>query len=381
MGIVDPAGDAGARADASAHDASNAMHDGGKSPSDSGMLPSDSGVDVASVEASAEASVGCAGNCPPGYICGSANGLAVCRAPSGVPLFAHVFVIMEENTSLSTLNASLTANAAPNFESLRATYATGTGYHGVAHPSLPNYIALTSGGTQGIGCDCQPAPGQGTCGSLDCNLLLGSCSCAQAATNLADQVETAHLTWTAFGEGMGAPCNLTDDTSTNYAVRHVPFLYYDDVQTDTTRCSSHVVDYASFDPTTAPNLTYIAPNLIHDMHNPIPAAQGNITSGDTWIGPTVATILASAAYKDGGLLVIVWDEDDGSGGITGSDDPVPIFVISPYAKHGGYMSAADMDHYSLLATIEDGLGLPRLGAAGVPRATVADSLADYFPAH
>ncbi len=322
----------------------------------------------------------CSGGCPPEYTCGTANGIPVCRAPSGVPLFSHVFLIMEENTSLSNLLASINANAAPNFASLLAKYASGTEYHGVSHPSLPNYVALTSGSTQGITCDCQAQPGQGTCGVTSCEALLGlgSCTCTQSVMNLADQIETANKTWTAFGESMGTACNVVN--AGNYAVRHVPFLYYDDIQTNTARCNSHVVDYSQFAPASPPDFTYIAPNLIDDMHNPVPATQGNITNGDKWIGPVVETITGSAAYKDGGLFVIVWDEDQDSGGATQStDDPVPIFVLSPYAKSGGYMAPATMDHYSLLATIEDGLGLPRMGNAGVPRASTADTLAEYFP--
>jgi hypothetical protein len=323
---------------------------------------------------------GCAGGCPSGYTCGTANGIPVCRAASGIPLFSHIFIIMEENTSLSTLEAAMTSNAAPNFAKIQAKYASGTQYHGVTHPSLPNYIALTSGSPQGIACDCEAQPGQGTCGLLSCSLLTGSCTCTQSVSNVGDQLETAGKTWMAFGEGMGTPCNLVDDATTSYAVRHVPFLYYDDIQTNATRCMSHVVDFTSFKIATAPDFTYIAPNLIDDMHNPAPATEANITNGDNWIGQIVTDITASSAYKDGGLFVIVWDEDDDSGGITGTDDPVPIYVLSPYAKSGGYMSAATMDHYSLLATIEDGFNMPRLGMAGASRPSTADTLADYFPA-
>jgi hypothetical protein len=74
--------------------------------------------------------------------------------------------------------------------------------------------------------------------------------------------------------------------------------------------------------------------------------------------------------------VVVWDEDDASGGVSGTDDPVPIFVMSPYAKSGGFVSATKADHYALLATFEDGLGLPRMG-----KAAKATPLADYFPAN
>jgi hypothetical protein len=279
-----------------------------------------------------------------------------------------------ENTSLSTLNAAMTGGMAPNLAALAAKYATSGDYHGVAHPSLPNYIALTSGGTQGVSCDGAAMADAGTCNAIDCNLLLGNCSCVTSAMNLADQLEAAQLTWMDYGESMGTPCNLVN--AGNYAVRHNPFLYYSDIQGNATRCDSHVVDFSSFDPASPVRFNYIAPNLIDDMHNPDPTTSANIPDGDMWIGPHVASIVQSAAYAKGALLVVVWDEDDASGGITGTDDPVPIFVISPYAKHPGYVSAVKLDHYSLLATFEDGLGLPRLG-----NASSATALADFFPAN
>ena len=318
------------------------------------------------------------GGCPSGYTAGTANGLPVCRAASGIPLFSNVFVVLMENTSLSTLAPALAdGGAAPNLGAMARTYATGSDYHGVAHPSLPNYIALASGSTQGITCDCEAIPDAGTCGLL-CNATfnVGTCTCSQNAQSIADQLETAGKTWMAFGEDMGAstPCNLV--TAGNYAVRHVPFLYFDDIQANATRCDSHVVDFSFFDVSSAPSFTFIAPNLIDDMHNPDPTNSTNIPDGDEWIGPQVAKIVASKAYASGGLLVVVWDEDDLSGaGPLNTDNPVPIFVLSPYAKSGGYVSSIQANHYSLLATFEDGLGLPRLGSAAT-----ATPLTDYFPA-
>jgi|SRR5579859_63656 len=314
----------------------------------------------------------CGGGCPTGTTCGTANGLPACRAPSGIPLFTNVFVILMENTSLSTLTPAMKNGTAPNLAAMAAKYATGSDYHGVAHPSLPNYVALTSGDVQGIACDCKADPAGGSCNDLTCNLLLGSCGCVQKVTHLGDQLEAAHLTWMDYGEDMGTPCNRTD--SGNYAVRHNPFLYYDDVQSDAARCAAHVVDFTQLDPASPPRFAFIAPNLVDDMHNPDPTNSTNIPDGDTWIGPHVASIVASAAYTKGGLLVVVWDEDDGSGGITGTDDPVPIFVLSPYARAGGYVSSVKADHYALLATIEDGLGVGRLG-----KAASATPLVDYFP--
>lgn len=326
------------------------------------------------------------GTCPSGYTCGTANGLPVCRAPSGIPLFSNVFVILMENMTLSSLQSVMSAGDAPNLTSMASSYATGSQYYGVAHPSLPNYIALTSGDTQGITCDCQADPGVSACslGGLACQAQIGlgfPCSCPVDASNIADQLEAAGKSWMAFGEGMGSPCSVTDSTTSHYAQRHVPFLYYNDIRSDSARCGAHVVDFSSFSPASAAAFNFIAPNLVDDMHDPTSITTGpqtaNVENGDKWLGPQIAAITASAAYKDGGLVVVVWDEDDSSGGLTeSSDDPIEIFVISPYAKSGGYVSSVKADHYALLATFEDGLGLPRLGnAAG------ATPLTDYFPAN
>jgi hypothetical protein len=323
---------------------------------------------------SGDASVGC-GTCPTGYTCGTANGIAVCRATTtSIPLFSHVFVILMENTSLSTLQAAITANTAPTLKMLQSTYASASNYHGVAHPSLPNYIALTSGDTQGIGCDCKAQKNQGSCNLVTCNLVLGSCSCDNNAMHIGDQLEAAipPKTWMDFGEDMGTACNLVDNG--NYAVRHNPFLYYDDVQTVSTRCNAHVVDFTKLDLSAPADFTFIAPNLIDDMHNPDPTDSTNIPDGDSWLGTHVSAIMASSGYKNGGLLVVVWDEDDGSGGINGTDVPVGIFVMSPYAKSAGYSSPTKANHYSLLATFEDGLGVGRLGMA-----VKAAPLSDFFP--
>ena len=159
--------------------------------------------------------------CPTGYACGTANGLPVCRSTTtNIPLFSHVFVILMENTSLTTLQAGITGNQAPNLKSWQSQYATGSDYHGVAHPSLPNYVGLTSGGTQGIGCDCSPEPGHGSCTVVVDYCF--TCTCDTQAQNLADQIEAAQKTWMDFGESMGTPCNVKD--SGNYAARHNPVV-------------------------------------------------------------------------------------------------------------------------------------------------------------
>jgi hypothetical protein len=113
------------------------------------------------------------------------------------------------------------------------------------------------------------------------------------------------------------------------------------------------------------------------MHDPPYPANGpqNQVNGDTWLATQVPAILDSAAYKNGGILFLVWDEDDDSG-VFAADDPIGLFVVSPLAIQNGYQSSVHNDHYGLLATFEDGLGLPRVG-----QASGATPLTDFFPAN
>lgn len=320
-------------------------------------------------------------NCPTGTTKAKMNGLDVCKTSTGVPLVEHVFVVVLENMSLDTFGEGDT----PTLDKLRKDNAIAKDYHGASHPSLPNYIAMTSGDTQGIGCDCKPttAGGLKACTNA-CNLFAQDCACNRNVKNIADQLEAKGLGWKAYGEGMGAACNLADDDNTGYAVRHVPFLYYDGIQGKPDRCKAHVVDLLPGGVSTAPDapaFQFVAPNLTHDGHDPVlPGFHStNLTNIDTFIGPFVKTITDSASFQKGGLLVIVFDEDDNSGFPT-ADDPIPLIVISPFAKKS-YESKVKADHYTLLATIEDALALGgRLGQAGKPRAGMADTLSDFFPA-
>ncbi len=313
------------------------------------------------------------GTCPGGYTCGAANGMPVCRASSGVPLFEHVFVIVMENTSKSTLDS---ATGTPFLQGLGMTAATLADFHGVAHPSLPNYIAMTSGDTQGISCDCAPDTSS-SCNAFNCGTLLSSCGCEVQAHNLADDLEAAGRTWRSYAENAATPCNAV--SATPYATKHVPFLYYDDIQSDAPRCMDHIVDYGQLaqdlaSASTTRNFTFIVPNLTNDMHDPVPAGAQNLTNGDMWLAQEVPKILASPAYADHGILFIVWDEDDLSG-LFAPDDPIPFFALSPLAKTA-YTSSGRGDHYAFLATIEDALAIPRLG-----NAIAATPFTDLFPSN
>jgi acid phosphatase len=90
--------------------------------------------------------------------------------------------------------------------------------------------------------------------------------------------------------------------------------------------------------------------MCHDTHD-CPVA-----TGDDWLKQVVGQITYSAAFKNNGVLFITWDEDDGS-----ASNHVLTLVVTPGTRH--MVSSRPYDHYSLLATIEDLMGVGRLGHA------------------
>ncbi len=163
----------------------------------------------------------CGGDCPTGFSCAPAG---YCATAAGVPAFGRVYVVIFENKALNDVRGS--ANA-PYLDGLMTSNAAATHYSGVTNPSLPNYIAMTSGDTWGIACDCHPT---GTaCTFITCNLALSSCGCHQDHEHIGDQLDDGGIEWREYGESMGTPCNHRLDTGDHYAAKHLPFLYYDDV--------------------------------------------------------------------------------------------------------------------------------------------------------
>jgi hypothetical protein len=126
-------------------------------------------------------------------------GGATAAAP--VPSFDHVVVIVFENKESTSV---LGNRAAPTFNSYGRRYAKLTRYYGVTHPSLPNYLALVSGSTQGITTTCT--------------------SCVFDAKTVADTIEASGRTWKTYAEGLPAP-GFLGPFNGRYAKKHTPFAY------------------------------------------------------------------------------------------------------------------------------------------------------------
>jgi phosphatidylinositol-3-phosphatase len=210
--------------------------------------------------------------------------------------------------------------------------------YAVSHPSLPNYLALTGGSTFGISSDC-----------TDCNV---------GATSLADQLAHAGISWKAYMEGLPSRC-FTGAGAGEYAKKHDPFIYYTRVAHDPAQCARIVpLDQLARDERsgTLPTFIWITPNLCHDMHDCSPA------TGDRFLSGLVPPLLRALGRN--GLLFVTWDEGTSSAGCCrrASGGHVATIVAGGLARAGGRMRSP-ADHYSVLQTIEDLLGLPRLRGA------------------
>jgi phosphatidylinositol-3-phosphatase len=232
------------------------------------------------------------------------------------PTPTHVFVIVMENRSYSQLIGDA------YIASLAAQYGVATNYQGVSHPSLPNYLALTSGSTWGItddGFHALPAGGIGA------------------------QLTAAGIDWRAYMEGMTNGCFHSPYP---YALKHNPFAYYGSA------CPAQVVSFDKFSEDLAgntPRFAWITPDLCHDGHD----CSNTVAEG--WLAQIVPMIVGSDAWKGGGLLFITWDEGEDS------SNSVLTLVIHPNPLV--HQSGRPYNHYSMLATIEDQLGVERLGLA------------------
>ena len=209
-------------------------------------------------------------------------------------------------------------------------------YRAVGSPSLPNYIGATAGTTHGIRDDRDPSV----------HALL--------TDNLFRQVRRAGGAARSYVEAMPAPCTL--QSTGRYAVKHNPAAYFvgdddrracetDDLPMGTANAGALVQDLAR---QSLPRFSFVIPDTCNDTHDCAVAV------GDAWLGDWVPRITGSPAYRAGSTaLFIVWDEPT----------PMPFIAIAPSIP-AGTRTTTTVDHYALLRTTEELLGLPPIGAAG-----------------
>jgi hypothetical protein len=189
---------------------------------------------------------------------------------------------------------------------------------------------------------------------------------------VADQLSTLGYEWRGYFGGLDPPCRhpapgAPDDTASAgpHAVAHDPFVHFHAI-VDRADCASAVLplDRLTEDLKAArstPRLAFVAPDRCAGGFQ-APCADG--TPGgpaavDAFLRRWVPAILRAPAYQADGLLVIGFDRGPDTGA-------VGAVALSPFIR-AGTRSAKAYDHYSLLRTVEDLLGLGgHLGLAGRP---------------
>lgn len=191
--------------------------------------------------------------------------------------------------------------------------------HAIGHPSEPNYLALFSGSTQGIHGD--------------------PCPVNFSAANVASELIAAGKTFAGYSESMphdgykGCYHGLYDRN-------HNPWVEFKNVP-----AADNLV-YRGF-PATVASLVWIVPNLCNDTHN------CRVKVGDTWLSQNLPAIIAWGKKHDG-LLILTWDEADPD---NSGKNHIPTVLVGPMIRNG-VADTQDVDHYSVLRTIEKILGVP-----------------------
>lgn len=227
------------------------------------------------------------------------------------PRIAHVVVVVFENEEKS----SVIGNAlAPTFNRYARSYVSLANYTAVAHPSLPNYLALVSGSTQGVTDDCT--------------------SCGPWGRSIGGLLSRAGRSWGGYAEGY--------PSSPRFAKKHMPFLYFRDG-------AAHVHSLSSLDDQHLPAYAFVAPDLCHDGHDCSLAVADSFLA--TWLPPLLRAPRTA--------VFVIFDEGKTS---IGGGGQVAAFVAGTAVKRHAVVGR-HVDHYTVLRTVEYLFGLPLLGAS------------------
>jgi acid phosphatase len=243
-------------------------------------------------------------------------------SPAGTAAVAprpdHVVVVMLENKDEGDV-----LREGPYLASLAASGATLTDMHAETHPSQPNYLALFSGDTQGVDDDRCPLTFDGA--------------------NLASELADAGYTFVGYSEDLPRP-GFTGCTAGGYARKHSPWTDFSTVPA----AANQPLSAMPSDYTALPTVSFVIPNLCHDMHDCA------VAEGDAWMRQNLDPY-AQWARAHHSLLVVSFDESESKGG----DNHIVTFAVGSDVAVGLITERAD--HYRLLRTLEDLYGLPPLG--------------------
>lgn len=244
-----------------------------------------------------------------------------CIAPAqaqSLPLPDHIVIVVEENQHFTQIIGNPDAHFINSLASQGTLF---TQSYGVTHPSQPNYLALFTGSTYG--------------------LTSNACPLGLKGDNLASSLLTKGLSFASYSESMPG-AGFEGCAHGAYQRKHNPTANWKGLATLNLPFSAFPKDYSRL-----PTVALVVPDQLNDMHD------GSIARGDAWLAEKIGPY-AKWAMTHNSLLIVTWDEDDGS-----RDNRVATLFIGPMVTQGNSMQR--INHYSILRTIEEMYGLPYLG--------------------
>jgi hypothetical protein len=245
-----------------------------------------------------------------------------------------VILVVEENHSFSDV---IGTSAMPYLSSLAAQNSLATQYFANTHPSIGNYLMMTTG--QII------TNNDSFNGPVDVD-------------NIVRHLIQAGKTWKAYAESLPATGYIGGDSG-SYLHRHNPLSYFTDV-TGNSNERQNLVSFNQFasdlNNGQLPDFSFVAPNIFDDAHN------GTLQQADQWLRTNIAPVISSPQFKNGGLLLITFDEAEDSDTTNGGGHVV--LVLAGPAVKQGFQSANQYQHQNLLKMITTYLGIDgNLGSA------------------
>jgi len=275
---------------------------------------------------------------------GTGSPLGVVVRPALTTAPARTAVLILENRSYRQVIGN---PSAPYLNGLARRYALATRYYALGHPSLPNYLALTTGSTWGVTRNCR--------------------TCRFDHTSLFGQFDRAKVSWRAYFQTLPARKLAVVHTAT-YNVNYNPLAYLSDVRqsaADRARLSGFTRLNADLRAHRLPRFSWVAPDIAHDGHT------STLRATDRYAARLVPRLLS--ALGPHGLLYVTWDEGlrrdrTGPGG-----GHVVLIAAGPRAQPHARLSTT-ANHYALLRTIERSYGLRALrGAARASTPTLVST--------
>ena len=274
---------------------------------------------------------------------------------SGMPSFDRVFIVVLENQSFSN---SISSGSMPYLNKLADRYGLAVNYFANTQPSIGDYFWLTTG--QNI--------------TNDSNF-----SGTVTADNIVRQLNAAGMTWKAYAQSIPS-VGWTGGDAYPYVKRHNPFAYFSDVLESQTQ-ANRIVGLTQYTQDLSnnqfPHYSFIIPDQQNNAHD-CPAAIPNCTNtdklaaADNFLKTHIDPLIASAAFRQGGLLIITWDESVNSDTQHGGGH-ISTVVISSRSKQD-FESTTFYQHQSTLRTMAEALGLTSFPGA----AASAPNMSEFF---